>query len=73
VTDITYIRSHEGWLYLAVVLDLSRRRSSAGRCSRAWVGSDNGSEFASRVVDLLEYQPQSEWHELSDRTRGGRH
>jgi putative transposase len=22
VTDITYIRTHEGWLYLAVVLDL---------------------------------------------------
>ena len=21
VTDITYIRTHEGWLYLAVVLD----------------------------------------------------
>jgi len=22
VTDITYVRTHEGWLYLAVVLDL---------------------------------------------------
>jgi transposase InsO family protein len=22
VTDITYIRTYEGWLYLAVVLDL---------------------------------------------------
>lgn len=22
VTDITYIRTHEGWLYLAVVVDL---------------------------------------------------
>lgn len=22
VTDITYIRTHEGWLYLAAVLDL---------------------------------------------------
>jgi putative transposase len=25
VTDITYIRTHEGWLYLAVVLDLHSR------------------------------------------------
>jgi len=26
VTDITYLRTHEGWLYLAVVLDLYSRR-----------------------------------------------
>lgn len=26
VTDITYIRTYEGWLYLAVVLDLFSRR-----------------------------------------------
>lgn len=26
VTDITYIRTHEGWLYLAVVIDLYARR-----------------------------------------------
>ena len=26
VSDITYIRTHEGWLYLAVVLDLFSRR-----------------------------------------------
>ena len=25
VTDITYIRTHEGWLYLAAVLDLFSR------------------------------------------------
>lgn len=25
-TDITYIRTHEGWLYLAVVLDLFSRQ-----------------------------------------------
>lgn len=25
VTDITYIRTHEGWLYLAVVIDLFAR------------------------------------------------
>ena len=25
VTDITYIRTHEGWLFLAVVLDLYSR------------------------------------------------
>ena len=26
VTDITYIRTHEGWLYLAVVIDLYARK-----------------------------------------------
>ena len=26
VTDITYIRTHEGWLYLAVILDLFSRK-----------------------------------------------
>ncbi|MBT6607965.1 MAG: IS3 family transposase [Rhodospirillaceae bacterium] len=26
VTDITYVRTHEGWLYLAVVIDLYARR-----------------------------------------------
>jgi len=26
VTDITYIRTHQGWLYLAVVIDLFSRR-----------------------------------------------
>jgi putative transposase len=26
VTDIPYIRTHEGWLYLAVVLDLFSRQ-----------------------------------------------
>ena len=35
VTDITYIRTHEGWLYLAVVLDLFSRQVigwSMGNC-----------------------------------------
>ena len=26
VTDITYIKTHEGWLYLSVVIDLFSRR-----------------------------------------------
>ena len=25
MTDITYVRTHEGWLYLAVVIDLHSR------------------------------------------------
>jgi transposase InsO family protein len=31
VTDITYIRTYEGWLYLTVVIDLFRVRSSVDR------------------------------------------
>lgn len=30
-TDITYIRTWQGWLYLAVVIDLFARTWSAGR------------------------------------------
>ena len=30
VTDITYIRTHEGWLYLAVVIDLYSRKVAGG-------------------------------------------
>jgi len=33
VTDITHIRTHEGWLYLAVVVDLFSRKVVAGRCN----------------------------------------
>lgn len=31
VTDITYIRTHEGWLYLAVVVDLNHWLVDAGQ------------------------------------------
>jgi putative transposase len=41
VTDITYIRTHEGWLYLAVVLDLH---------SRAVVGWSMGSRMQTGLV-----------------------
>ena len=35
VTDITCLRTHEGWLYLAVVIDLlSRQVVGVGRCGR---------------------------------------
>ena len=45
VTDITYIRTHEGWLYLASVLDLH---------SRAVVGWSMGSRMqTSLVLDAL--------------------
>ena len=45
VTDITYIRTHEGWLYLAAVLDLH---------SRAVVGWSMGSSLqTSLVLDAL--------------------
>ncbi len=40
VTDITYPRTHEGWLYLAVVLwTCSRGRWSGGRCRAGSTGS----------------------------------
>ncbi|CAM5276613.1 Putative transposase InsK for insertion sequence element IS150 [Alcaligenes phenolicus] len=41
VTDITYIRTHEGWLYLAVVVDLF---------SRHVVGWSMGGRIDSRLV-----------------------
>ena len=41
VTDITYIRTHEGWLYLAVVLDL---------WSRMVVGWSMGQRIDTRLV-----------------------
>jgi len=45
VTDIAYIRTHEGWLYLAAVLDLH---------SRAVVGWSMGSSMqTSLVLDAL--------------------
>jgi transposase InsO family protein len=31
-TDITYIATDEGWLYLVVVLNLYARKVMAGRC-----------------------------------------
>ena len=34
VSDITYIRTREGWLYLAAVLDLHNELSSVGRSGR---------------------------------------
>jgi putative transposase len=40
VADITYLRTGEGWLYLAAVQDTYPARSSAGRwpptCAQAW-------------------------------------
>lgn len=45
VTDITHIRTHEGWLYLAVLVDL---------LSRQVVGWSMGSRIAtSLVLDAL--------------------
>ena len=36
VTDITYIRTHEGWLYLAVVMDLFSRKV-IGWATHQWI------------------------------------
>jgi len=40
VTDITYIRTHEGWLYLAVVVDLFSRKV-IGWSMQPWMTKDN--------------------------------
>ncbi len=39
VTDITYIRTYEGWLYLAVVLDLFSRKIVVGQYKVEWIQS----------------------------------
>jgi putative transposase len=39
LTDITYIRTQEGWLYLAVVLDLYARRIVGWAMSRRMTGA----------------------------------
>jgi len=47
VTDIIYIRTHEGWLYLAVVLDLFSRQVID------WsMGSCIGTELALNVLPM---------------------
>ena len=57
VTDITYIRTHEGWLYLAVVLDLFSRQvvgwSMQSRIERALV-------LDALLMAVWRRQPQAE-------------
>ena len=36
VSDITYIRTWQGWLYLAVVMDLHSRMVIGWSCSQRW-------------------------------------
>ena len=64
VTDITYIRTHEGWLYLTVVIDLY---------SRAVVGWSMKATMATELVlDALmmavwRRQPKKEIHRCRKR------
>lgn len=53
VTGITYIRTHEGWLYLAVVIDLY---------SRAVIGWSMKSTMATELA-LVQGQPAHPQHE----------
>lgn len=39
VTDMTYIRTWQGWLYLAVVMDLFSHKSWAGQPGRQFTVS----------------------------------
>jgi len=52
VSDITYIRTKEGWLYLAVVMDLF---------SRAIIGHQTGSAMPAEIVTRSLEQGVSEW------------
>lgn len=85
VTDITYIRTHEGWLYLAVVVDLFSRKiiswSMQSRMTKdivlnallmaVWRGQSNdGSEVSKLSVAI---QPGL-WKQLNKRQgRTGAH
>ena len=54
VTDITYIRTWQGWLYLAVVMDLFSRRI-VGWSARPTIHRESGYlRRASRFLDLRE-------------------
>ena len=57
VTDITYIKTYEGWLYLAVVVDLFSRKvvgwSMSERMSRDLV-------IKSVMMAVMRRQPQNE-------------
>ena len=46
VTDITYIRTWQGWLYLAVVMDVFSRRI-VGWATSATIHSDQGTQYGS--------------------------
>jgi putative transposase len=39
VTEITYLRTHEGWLYLAAVLNLFSRQVIDGQWDREWIAN----------------------------------
>ena len=57
VTDITYIRTHEGWLYLAVVLDLFSRKV-IGWATHQRIGAEL--VVNALLMALRQRQPQSE-------------
>lgn len=52
VSDITYIRTREGWLYLAVVMDLF---------SRAVIGHQTGTAMPAEIVTRSLEQGVSDW------------
>lgn len=56
MTDITYIRTHEGWLYLAVVVDLFSRQVvgwSMGKRRHGTAGDTSPVEFERRHSQRL--------------------
>ena len=57
VTDITYIRTHEGWLYLAVVLDLFSRKV-IGWASHQRIDAEL--VVNALLMALRQWQPRSE-------------
>jgi len=66
VTDITYIRTHEGWLYLAAVLDLHPRAvvgwsmSRRGNCWDNAVAESFFSNLKSEKIKKRIYQTRAD-------------
>jgi len=57
VSDITYVRTSEGFLYLATVLDLFSRRIVGWSMERVLVHSDQGSQYGS--ADYLAFMREN--------------
>jgi len=68
VSDITYIATHEGWLYLCVVMDLYSRRIVG------WSTGDNmKAELVIRAFDMAHKQRKSDSKNIFHSDKGGQY